>query len=197
MLINNKGFTLLEVMVSLVIIAVGLLGLSSLTVSMIQGNVFSDKLTTATILAQDKLEELENLAFTDAQLTGDAWTARNWDSSGDNMIDNNDNDGDGDGIPDFFDADKDGDNVVDANISFDHINSETPAPNNIINPIDIDNAGNIANVQLGGFWRIWNVWNNAPTQADTTRKTVVVMVSWIDGNRRIHTVKLSTEVSIS
>ena len=194
MLINNKGFTLLEVMVSLAIIAISLLGISSLTVGVIKGNAFSNNLTTATILAQGKLEELENLSFGDAQLTGDNWTVNNWDTNADYIIDNNDSDADGDSIPDFFDVDDSNnknDGVIDNDAVFDHADA---------NPIDIqiDNgdAVIVENVQLGGFYRVWNVWNNGPIQAVTTRKTVAVMVSWVDINGRIHTVTLSTEISI-
>lgn len=54
------GFTLLEVMVAMVILSIGLLGMASLTASIIRNNVFSDDFTTATALAQDKLEAIAN-----------------------------------------------------------------------------------------------------------------------------------------
>lgn len=57
---KNKGFTLLEVLVSIVILSVGLLGMASLTVGIIKGNKLSNDLTTATTLAQDKMEEIRN-----------------------------------------------------------------------------------------------------------------------------------------
>lgn len=62
------GFTLLEVMVSLVILSVGLLGLASQTVSVIKANSLSDNITRATALAEDKLEELKRLGYAHAQL---------------------------------------------------------------------------------------------------------------------------------
>ncbi len=61
---SQKGFTLLEVLVALVILSVGLLGMASLTASVIRSNSFSDDLTAATALGQDKLEELINTSFT-------------------------------------------------------------------------------------------------------------------------------------
>ncbi len=60
---EEKGFTLLEVMVALVILIIGLMSVLSLVTSVIRGNAFSNKMTTATILAQDKMEELMALRF--------------------------------------------------------------------------------------------------------------------------------------
>lgn len=62
------GFTLMEIMVSLVILSVGLFGLASQTVSVIKANSLSDKITQATVLAEDKLEELKRLGYTHTQL---------------------------------------------------------------------------------------------------------------------------------
>ena len=60
---KQAGFTLLEVMISLAILSVGLLGMASLTASIIRTTSFSNDFTTATALAQDKLEELVNTSF--------------------------------------------------------------------------------------------------------------------------------------
>lgn len=57
------GFTLLEVLVALVILAVGMLGMASLTVSIISANQYSRDLTTGTTLAQQKMEELQSLGY--------------------------------------------------------------------------------------------------------------------------------------
>ena len=54
---GESGFTLLEVMFSLVIASIGLLGLAMMQGTTIRGNSNSNRITTATILAQDKLEE--------------------------------------------------------------------------------------------------------------------------------------------
>ena len=58
---KNEGFSLIEVMVTLLILTVGLLGMAALTVKVIQGNGQSNKITTATTLAQDKLEEMKTI----------------------------------------------------------------------------------------------------------------------------------------
>ena len=62
---ESQGFTLLEVLMAIVILSVGLLGMASLTVGIINGNVFSKNLSTATTLAQDKMEELRAQNYSD------------------------------------------------------------------------------------------------------------------------------------
>ena len=63
-----KGFTLLEVLVSLVFLAVGLLALAGLHVTSLRGNNFSHHLSLATVVAQDRLEFLKNLPLNSNQL---------------------------------------------------------------------------------------------------------------------------------
>jgi type IV pilus assembly protein PilV len=57
---NQKGFTLVEVMISMVILAVGVLGLAPLMVLSIYSNTYSQDLTRATAVAQDRIEQLKN-----------------------------------------------------------------------------------------------------------------------------------------
>jgi len=58
-LINRReGFTFIEILVSIGLIATGILGLSLNTIGVIKGNYISSNYTTATSLAQDKMEEL-------------------------------------------------------------------------------------------------------------------------------------------
>ena len=66
---DNKGFTLLEVLIAMVILSVGLLGMASLTVGIINGNRFSNDLTTATTLAQDKMEDVRRLGYSGTEAT--------------------------------------------------------------------------------------------------------------------------------
>ena len=62
---GQDGFTLIEVLIAIVILSVGLLGMASLTVGIIKGNKFSNDLSTATTLAQDKMEFIRSTASTD------------------------------------------------------------------------------------------------------------------------------------
>ena len=68
---RQKGFSLIEVLVGLVCLAVGLLALGGLQVAAIRGTSSSHHLTRAAYLAHDGLEFLENLPRTDERLTAD------------------------------------------------------------------------------------------------------------------------------
>jgi type IV pilus assembly protein PilV len=59
---ESRGFTLLEVMIALVIFAIGLLGLAGLQVMAIKGNSFGQQMTVASTLAQNQLEALRESA---------------------------------------------------------------------------------------------------------------------------------------
>jgi len=61
---NEKGFTLIEVIIAIAILSVGLLALASMQVAAIKGNAHANRLTEATTLAQDKVEELISLQYT-------------------------------------------------------------------------------------------------------------------------------------
>jgi type IV pilus assembly protein PilV len=66
---REKGFSLIEVLISLVILAVGLLALAELQIFSIKGGSASNHVTQATILAQNRLEELRRLSYNDSLLT--------------------------------------------------------------------------------------------------------------------------------
>ena len=61
---GQKGFTLLEVMIAVFLLAVAIMGAASLTTSVIKSNSLSQTLTTATTLAKDKIEELKATDYT-------------------------------------------------------------------------------------------------------------------------------------
>jgi len=67
--LGEKGFTLIEVAAGLIILGIGLLGIAALQVTSIKGGYFSNNVTQATILAQDKLEYLKNLSYSDSNLS--------------------------------------------------------------------------------------------------------------------------------
>ena len=58
---NQKGFTLLELLIALTILTIGLLGLAGLHIAAIQGNVSGFKISTAAAVAQERIEELKAL----------------------------------------------------------------------------------------------------------------------------------------
>lgn len=63
-LANAKGFTLIEVLVGLIILSIGLLGIAGMQITSVKGNSFSNNLTQASFVAQDRLEHLKNLPIT-------------------------------------------------------------------------------------------------------------------------------------
>ena len=56
-------------MIGLIILAVGLLGIVAMQVTSTKSSSFSNNVTRATILAQDKLEYLKNLSYRDSGLS--------------------------------------------------------------------------------------------------------------------------------
>jgi prepilin-type N-terminal cleavage/methylation domain-containing protein len=67
--INNQGFTMLEIMIALVFLSVGLLGIAGLHHATISGNQTANYVTRAVNLAEDKIEELKRLDFSDSALS--------------------------------------------------------------------------------------------------------------------------------
>jgi type IV pilus assembly protein PilV len=69
MVSKKDGFSLIEVLIALTILAIGLLAIASLQVTSARGNFFSNSLMQATYVAQDRLEFLKNLPFGDPLLS--------------------------------------------------------------------------------------------------------------------------------
>ena len=65
----EKGFTLSEVLVALVVLSLGLLALESMHLAAIQVNTVAKRLTQATTLAQERAELLMALPYNDPTLT--------------------------------------------------------------------------------------------------------------------------------
>jgi type IV pilus assembly protein PilV len=60
---NDSGLTLLEVLITMLILSVGLLGMVGLTTGIMRGSSFSRKVTTATTVAEEKMEEMRRLGY--------------------------------------------------------------------------------------------------------------------------------------
>jgi type IV pilus assembly protein PilV len=103
---NDAGFTLIEVLIAISILAVGLLGVAAMQTSAIQVNSAAGQMTARIIWAQDRMEELKALPFSDPwleaagnppgvdsagnthdQTTSDGYAVR-WDIADDNPVPN-------------------------------------------------------------------------------------------------------------
>ncbi|MEZ4846035.1 MAG: type II secretion system protein [Bdellovibrionota bacterium] len=62
---QNRAFTIVEIMVALVILAVGLLGMAGMTVVVMRGSRGAEDLANATNVCQQKIEELKDIAWSD------------------------------------------------------------------------------------------------------------------------------------
>jgi prepilin-type N-terminal cleavage/methylation domain-containing protein len=60
---GSIGFTLIEVMIAMFVLAIGLLGAAGVATTIISGNTLGREITTATTLAQDKMEELKGTDY--------------------------------------------------------------------------------------------------------------------------------------
>jgi len=58
---NRKGLSLLEVLVAMLILAFGVLGLAPMIVTTMFSGSYSNEVTRANVIAQDKLEFMKNL----------------------------------------------------------------------------------------------------------------------------------------
>lgn len=65
---NCRGFSLVEFMIAITILAIGLFALVGMQTTAIRGNVGSKNLTTAVLLTEKKMEELKNFPFSSASL---------------------------------------------------------------------------------------------------------------------------------
>ncbi|MBI9088275.1 MAG: prepilin-type N-terminal cleavage/methylation domain-containing protein [Desulfobacterium sp.] len=94
--VDNKGFTLLEILIAMVILSFGLLALGGMQVSGIKGNAGAMGLTEAAVIGTNKIEQLLALPYDDPELsdTDNDGTNQDGDDNG------TDDDGDGFGLDD-------------------------------------------------------------------------------------------------
>ena len=72
---QQKGFTLIEILIAMSLLSIGFLGAASLTVGIIKGNYHAKSTTTAIILAQDKLEQMKHIGYTPAVSSTEAYNS--------------------------------------------------------------------------------------------------------------------------
>ncbi|UCC80925.1 MAG: type II secretion system protein [Candidatus Zixiibacteriota bacterium] len=75
---RQSGFTLIEVMAGMVIIAVGLLLLLPMMVTSMQANDFARGSTEASMLIKDKMEELKNMDVPASGIDSIGTVTRTW-----------------------------------------------------------------------------------------------------------------------
>lgn len=63
---EKRGFSLVEVLIGLILLAIGLLAIAGMQATSIRGNFSSNNVMEATYIAQDRLEFLINLPLGDA-----------------------------------------------------------------------------------------------------------------------------------
>lgn len=168
---NHEGFTLIEVLIAAAILGITMAALASMQGNAIHGNLMSRKANVATVLAQEKMEELRALPWATA-----------WSDSAHQLYDgqtgNFSKDTNGDGTPDTFDWDA----------TTDHTNSD--GPSGTANPIDEEGDHVESTNNNVGYRRDWNVADNVP---GPNMKTVAVRVQWY--TRELHSVILESVIS--
>ncbi len=60
---HNKGFTVIEVLITLLIFAIAIIGVTNMRALSLGGSFFNKDATTASSLAQKKIEELKGTAY--------------------------------------------------------------------------------------------------------------------------------------
>jgi type IV pilus assembly protein PilV len=71
---NDKGYTLIEMLIAIAILSVGLLAVATMQISSIRVNDTARRMTRRATIAQDRLEYIMSLKYTHAVLTSGAHT---------------------------------------------------------------------------------------------------------------------------
>lgn len=68
---NNQGFTLIEALIAMLVLAIGILALNTMQISSIRGNTTANKLTEVSTLAGNCYERLLNVSYNDSTMDTD------------------------------------------------------------------------------------------------------------------------------
>ncbi len=71
---NNRGYSLIEVLIAMAIFSLGILGVVGMQISSTGSNSTARKITDATYYAEDRLETLMSLSWADADLVAGTHT---------------------------------------------------------------------------------------------------------------------------
>jgi type IV pilus assembly protein PilV len=86
---RSEGFTMLELLAGIVVFSFGILALYRLQIASLDGNSFSNDLTQAVVLAQDRIEQLMTLPYNNAQLADTDNDGTGQDTSPSDGVDDN------------------------------------------------------------------------------------------------------------
>ena len=172
---DRRGFTLLEVLIALIVFAVGLLGIAGMMIASIRGNTFASRLSAATNLAQDKIEELRNVPY--INIYKDCQNSASWANTADPTTCND--------PP--ANIDDDGTLIAALDDGGNACNSNAPCGDITANDYvyTYSNQTTIGGIQ---FNRIWTVQRNFPAYKMIKVETVV---SWLEKNTP-HQVNVTT-----
>ena len=88
---NEKGFSLIEIMIAITVFAIGILAVGKMQITAIKGNSFANGLTRAATLARDRMEKLIGLSYTDPLNFDNDGDGTNQDLNNDGIDDNGNN----------------------------------------------------------------------------------------------------------
>jgi type IV pilus assembly protein PilV len=86
---HSEGFTLLELLAGIVVFSFGILALYRLQIVSLDGNSYSNDLTQAVVLAQDRVERLMTLPYSDPLLSDTDNDGTGQDTSPSDGVDDN------------------------------------------------------------------------------------------------------------
>jgi prepilin-type N-terminal cleavage/methylation domain-containing protein len=69
MIREKRGFSLIEVLIGIIFLAIGLLAVAGMQATSVRGNFFSNNVMLATYVAQDRLEYLRSIPMESPELT--------------------------------------------------------------------------------------------------------------------------------
>lgn len=174
----QSGFSMVEVLVAILLLTVGLLALATMQTQAVASNSYGNKLTEATFLAQDKMEELRLL--NECYLEVIAKPELSWTAADQNVVDNY-NSQLSDSVVNWIETDGPDPDTIPDQFSWqmatpDHTNVDGVL--GVPNPIAVHGFAAAA----GGYTRTWYVEDNKPI---TKAKNLRVRVTWGNGREVI------------